>query len=125
MERAFNKHAHNTMYNGPSMHDGGYAGGPIGPGPKSPGQETFTTAYSAVAPSTIPSQQFGGAAYGMVPSGYPASTGSPPPLSEYSQSLYNVHGQQQQQQQHGAVQGLITPLVGKVDGGNAMQNGFL
>lgn len=122
-DTAFKKHAHNTMYNGPPMHDARYASEPIGPGPRSPGQETFTTAYSAAAPSTVPShmQTQTGQYGGMVPSGYPASTGSPPPLSEYSQSSYNVHGQP-----HGAAgHGMGSPLMGGVDGGNAMQNGFL
>ncbi|KAJ4394549.1 hypothetical protein N0V93_003768 [Gnomoniopsis smithogilvyi] len=106
-ERAFHKHAHN----GPMMHEVPYANGPIGPGPRSPGQETFTTAYSAAAPSTLHAGQYGGAAHGMMPSGYPASTGSPPPLSEYSQSLYNAHGPQQ-------------PLMGGVEGGDVRQNGI-
>lgn len=109
MERASDKHVHNTMFNGPPMQETPYANGPIGPGPRSPGQETFTTAYSAAPSSTLHTGQQGGR---LIPSGYPASTGSPPPLSEYSQSLYNAYGQQH-------------PLVGGVKGGNAAQNGFL
>lgn len=94
MERAFNKQSRNNVYNGPPMHEGPYASGPIGGGPKSPGQETVTTAFSGTAPSTFYSGQFGGSAHGMMPPGYPPSTGSPPPQSEYGQSLYNAYGQQ-------------------------------
>ncbi|KAJ4421390.1 hypothetical protein N0V82_003771 [Gnomoniopsis sp. IMI 355080] len=111
MERAPDKQVHHNMYNGPPMQEAQYANGPIGPGPRSPGQETFATAYSAAPTSTLHAGQYGGTTRGMIPSGYPASTGSPPPLSEYSQSFYNAHGQQH-------------PLVGGVEGSNAMQNGF-
>lgn len=113
MERAYHKHTRNSLYNGPPMHEAPHANGLVGPGPKSPGQETFTTAYSAAPSSTFHAGQYGGTAHGMMPSGYPASTGSPPPLSEYSQSLYNAHGQQQY------------PLVGAAGGVNTLQNGFL
>lgn len=112
MERAFNRNGHNNVYNGPPMHEGPYASGHIGNGPKSPGQETFTTAFSAAAPSSFHNAgQYGGSPHGIMPSGYPPSTGSPPPPSEYSQSLYNAYGQQH-------------PLMGGVDGPNAAPNGF-
>lgn len=93
-------------------------------GPKSPGQETFTTAGYSTAPSADPSQmqKYGGMAHGA---GYPASTVTPPPMSEYSQSLYH-HQQQQQLHHYGSVpQGLGgSPALG-ADPHGAMQTGAL
>lgn len=82
-------------------------------GPKSPGQETFsTTAYTAT-PSNDPygpppGQQM--PAYGAMPAQYPISSGSPPPVSEYSQT--SIHHQQ----------GYGSPGM---DGNNTSQTGFL
>lgn len=121
MDRAFH---HGRMYNSgvPPMHEARYAnGGGAGPGPRSPGQETFTTAYS-MAPSMMDPNhsnlpQHPAGAHQPLAAGYPPSSRSPP-LSEYSsqQSLYKLHGQPQH----------TSPLIGGMDGGNnAMQNGFL
>ncbi|KAF3762559.1 hypothetical protein M406DRAFT_347569 [Cryphonectria parasitica EP155] len=74
-------------YGGGPMQDAKY-GGPAGP--KSPGQDTFTSAGYSTAPSVDPYQQMHMGQYGNG-IGYPASTGSPPPMSEYSQSLYQQH----------------------------------
>ncbi|CAN8099634.1 unnamed protein product [Discula destructiva] len=114
-----------AFHHGPVMQEARYANGPIGPGPKSPGQETFTTAYSA-APSSDPyvhlhmqqAGHYGGpGAHPLMPGGYPPpSSGSPPPLSEYSQSLYNVHGQ------HTGGPLMGSPPMSGLDGPNA--NGF-
>lgn len=129
MDRAFH---HGRMYNSgvpptsPPMHEARYAanngagaGVVVGGGPRSPGQETFATAYSAEPyPHHVPQQQPGGVHQPLV-GGYPPSSGSPPPLSEYSsqQSLYNLHGGGPQH---------TSPLIGGMDGANgAMQNGFL
>lgn len=90
-------------------------------GPKSPGQETFsTTAYTAT-PSNDPYQhvpghqaQGLGVSHGVVAQGpHSVSSGSPPPMSEYAQSLYN------QPQRYGS------PFMGAMDGASTMQTGYL
>lgn len=119
MDRAFGRQSQGHAFNEP-MQSAKYVVGPGGP--RSPGQETFTTTAYSVTPSNDPFQmqmqpgQFGGHPHGMVPSGYPVASGSPPPMSEYSQSSYNQH--------FGSVHG-SSPLMGGVDGNNAMQTGVL
>lgn len=113
--KAFASQTGPSPYNGP-MQEARY-GDPNGP--RSPGQATFATTTYSTAPSVDPYQmhmnQYGGPA---ASAGYPNSSGSPPPMSEYSQSLYQQH--------YGSVpQGLgSSPLI-NVDGQNAAQTGML
>lgn len=86
-------------------------------GPKSPGQETFsTTAYTATSLSDpyrhAPEHQGQGLG---VSQGVPhsVSSGSPPPMSEYANSLYN------HPQRYGS------PLMNAMDGTSTMQTGYL
>lgn len=120
MDRAYGRRNQGNAFNDP-MQSAKYVAGPAGP--RSPGQETFTTTAYSVTPSNDPFQmqmqqpgQFGGHPHGMVPSGYPVNSGSPPPMSEYSQSSYNPH--------FGSVHG-SSPLMGGVDGNSTVQTGFL
>lgn len=94
-------------------------------GPKSPGQETFsTTAYTATSsrdpyqPGTFTPGLPGPGGPGLgVSHGVPhsVSSGSPPPMSEYANSLYNHHPQR-----YGS------PLMNAMDGNNStMQTGYL
>lgn len=89
-------------------------------GPKSPGQETFsTTAYTATPPNDpyqhVPGPQLQGLgmSHGVAPAPYSVSSGSPPPVSEYSQSLHN----------HPPRWG--SPQISAMDGTGTMQTGYL
>ncbi|PSR97565.1 hypothetical protein BD289DRAFT_491918 [Coniella lustricola] len=112
--KAFAVQRDSGPYSGP-MQEARY-GGPAGP--RSPGQATFATTAYSTAPSVDPYQmhmnQYGGP---ILVAGYPHSTGSPPPVSDYSQSLYQQH--------YGSVpQGLgSSPLVG-LDAQSAAQTGM-
>lgn len=89
-------------------------------GPKSPGAETFsTTAYTATPSNdpyqNVPGQQAQGlgVSRGLAHGANSISTGSPPPMSEYAQSVYN------QPQRYGS------PLMSAMNGNGTMQSGFL
>lgn len=116
LDKAYNRQGHATRntYQEP-MVEARYVG------PKSPGQETFsTTAYTAT-PSNDPYQhapgqqtQGLGVVHGVPAQGpHSVSSGSPPPMSEYAHSLYN------QPQRYGS------PLMGSMDGTSTMQTGQL
>lgn len=122
LDRAHGRQSQPNAFNGPMgpMPEAKYVSGSVGP--RSPGQETFQTSAYSVAPSNDPFQtqvqagQYGTHHHGVMPGGHSVSSASPPPMSEYSQSLHNQH--------FGSVQG-TSPLMNGMDGNSTAQTGFL
>lgn len=112
LDKAYGRQSQATAFSGPMgpMPETKYAGGSVGP--RSPGQETFQTSTYSVAPSNDPYQtqtgHYGTHPHGVMPGSHSINSASPPPMSEYSQSLHN---------QHLGMNGM--------DGNNTMQTGLL